>query len=412
MQFKTVRDVTDWRMCIGCGACKYVCPDSKISLTNILNEGIRPILSDVDCDSCTLCLDVCPGYETVQVASEEQTAISAELHKSWGPVLEVWEGFATDSAIHHNGSSAGLTTAIALYCIENENYHGALHIGSDENDPLENKTYLSQSKEEMLAHSGSRYAPASPCDSLDKIENAPNPCVFIGKPCDVSGLRKAQIMKEELSDKVGLAIGIFCAGAPSTQGTIDLIDSKNIPMDGISHIRYRGKGWPGHFTVDQENNENLLKLTYKESWSFLQKYRPYRCHMCPEGTSESADISCGDPWYRDVSEEETGSSLVLVRTKKGQEILKKAHQAGYINIQSLDPKNLSLSQVGLLAKRQAIWGRLLAFKIFNIPTPKFQGFDLFDNWLYLNLKEKLRSILATIKRILIRKYYRPNKLVR
>jgi coenzyme F420 hydrogenase subunit beta len=218
-------------------------------------------------------------------------------------------------------------------------------------------------------------------------------------------------MKPELAAKVGVAIGIFCAGTPSTQGTVDLLKSNNVPLEDIEHIRYRGKGWPGHFAVNQ-GEENLLKISYKDSWGFLQKYRPYRCHMCPEGTSESSDISCGDPWYRTVSEGETGSSLILVRTKKGQEILKKAHQAGYINIQPLDPVNLSLSQIGLLAKRQAVWGRLLAFKIFNIPTPKFQGFDLFDNWIDLNLKEKLRSILATIKRILIRKYYRPNKLVR
>jgi len=412
MQFKTVKDVVDWRMCIGCGACNYICPENKISLVNVINEGIRPILSDVDCESCTLCLDVCPGYETVQAKSEDQSEIISELHKSWGPVLEVWEGFATDAAIHYNGSSAGLTTAIALYCIENENFHGALHIGSDKNNPLENKTYLSQNKEALLAHTGSRYAPASPCDSLEEIENAPMPCVFIGKPCDISGLRKAQNMKEELTDKVGLAIGIFCAGTPSTQGTVDLVNSNDISPDDISNIRYRGKGWPGNFTVNQGSEESLLKLSYKDSWGFLQKYRPYRCHMCPEGTSESADISCGDPWYRDVSEGETGSSLVLVRTKKGQEILKKAHETGYINVQPLDPVNLSLSQVGLLAKRQAIWGRLLAFKIFSIPIPEFQGFDLFENWLDLNLKEKLRSILATIKRILIRKYYRPNKLVR
>ena len=361
MQFKTVRDVVDWRMCIGCGVCNYICPENKISLVNVIDDGIRPILSNVDCDSCALCLDVCPGYETVQVTYEDKTEISSELHKSWGPVLEVWEGFATDAVIHHDGSSAGLTTAISLYCIENENYHGALHIGSDEKNPLENKTYLSQNKEELLAHTGSRYAPASPCDNLEQIEKAPSPCVFIGKPCDVSGLRKAQNMNEELTEKIGLAIGIFCAGTPSTQGTIDLLNSNNISLDEISNIRYRGKGWPGHFTVNQRSEESLLKLSYKDSWGFLQKYRPYRCHMCPEGTSESADISCGDPWYRDVLEEETGSSLILVRTKRGQEILNKAHEAGYINIQPLDPENLSLITSRIAGKKTSHMGKIISF---------------------------------------------------
>jgi coenzyme F420 hydrogenase subunit beta len=399
-------------MCIGCGACHYICPDNKISLLNVIDEGIRPILTDTNCNSCTLCLDTCPGYETIQPRSKDQQENIPELQKSWGSVLEVWEGFATDNEIHHDGSSAGMATALALYCVEKENFYGTLHIGSDENYPLENKTYLSRSRDELLIHTGSRYAPASPCDSLDKIENAPNPCVFIGKPCDVSGMRKAENLKEKLSDKIGLSIGIFCAGAPSTKGTVDLLNMHEIPIDEIQHIRYRGKGWPGHFSVDDGNTDNLLKLTYKESWGFLQKYRPYRCHMCPEGTSESADLSCGDPWYRGLPDNETGSSLVLVRTEKGKEILKKAHKAGYINVQPLDPEKLGLSQVGLWAKRQAIWGRLLAFRIFNIPVPKFKGFELYDNWRDLSLKEKLRSVLATIKRILLRKYYRPNKMLR
>lgn len=66
-----------------------------------------------------------------------------------------------------------------------------------------------------------------------------------------------------------------------------------------------------------------------ESWGFLQKYRPYRCHLCPDGTGEFADISCGDPWYREIKEHETGYSLALARTQRGREILHAAIDAGY-----------------------------------------------------------------------------------
>ena len=144
--------------------------------------------------------------------------------KSWGPVLEVWEGYAADPEVRYTGSSGGLASAIALYCIEKGEMHGLLHIGSDEKTPLKNKTVLSVSRDEIVARTGSRYAPASPCDGLSMVAAAPDPCVFIGKPCDVTAVTLARSLRSELAEKMGVTIGIFCAGTPSSQGTLDLLE--------------------------------------------------------------------------------------------------------------------------------------------------------------------------------------------
>jgi coenzyme F420 hydrogenase subunit beta len=244
------------------------------------------------------------------------------------------------------------------------------------------------------------------------MENAPAPCVFIGKPCDVAGLRKAQVLRPELDKKVGVAIGIFCAGTPSTQGTLDLLRTHGIAPDSVEDIRYRGKGWPGKFSIKLTGEEQPREvMTYMDSWSFMQKYRPYRCYLCPDGTSEFADISCGDPWYREIREDEHGFSLVLVRTEKGRDILRGAIEAGYVTLKRASPGILEGSQRGLLEKRGAIWGRLLAMKSFGIPTPRLEGFSLFKNWLRLSFKDKARSIFGTVRRVVQRGYYKPIKRV-
>jgi coenzyme F420 hydrogenase subunit beta len=152
-------------------------------------------------------------------------------------------------------------------------------------------------------------------------------------------------------------------------------------------------------------------MTYMDSWGFLQKYRPYRCHLCPDGTGEFADISCGDPWYRRVEEGEQGQSLVLVRTERGREILRGAMEAGYVVLERADPSILEASQSNLRRKRAAIWGRILAMKLFGIPTPRLKGFSLYANWRRLSFEDKARSILGTVKRIIQRGYYRPMKTV-
>lgn len=400
-----VEQAAQWRLCIGCGACTIGCPHGKVSLENIANDGIRPRIKDGDCDACGQCLEVCPGYSTVHAPFHRQPGLIRQLIKGWGPVLELWEGFAADEEIRFCGSSGGLATALGLYCIEKEQMYAVLHIGADSQKPWENVTTLSRRRQDLLDRTGSRYAPASPCDGLSQIRQAPAPCVFMGKPCDVAGLRKVQSADTALSENVGAAIGIFCAGTPNTQGTLALIERLGARPGSVAEVRYRGKGWPGVAAIRLKGRENLCRTqSYEQSWGFLQKFRPYRCHLCPDGTSEFADIACGDPWYRPIAAGDPGHSLAVVRTERGRQLIRGAMAAGYVHLTPATADILERSQPNLLGKRRAIWGRLLAMRAFGLPIPQLDGFSLYENWRELPLREKLRSILGTARRIVQRRY--------
>ncbi len=408
VKIRNAQHVAEWRLCVGCGACYYACPHKNIELVNFVNMGIRPVVQSQQCKSCSECLKVCPGYESSFPDSNGEDGYITVLRKEWGPILEIWEACASDPEIRYHGSSGGVVTALALYCLEREGMAGVLHTSSNPEHPWENKSMWSQDKRSLLSAAGSRYSPASPCDSLAQIEAAEKPCVFIGKPCDVRALRKAQVMRKNLDDNVGLAIGIFCAGTPSTQATLDLLRSENINIERISDIRYRGKGWPGMFSVTEKGeNYPATSLSYRHAWGFLQAYRPYSCYLCPDSTSEFADIACGDPWYRDIQKDDKGFSLVLVRSEKGQKVLQRAAKAGYIKLNNVEPHILQASQKNLLRKRRSLWGRLFVMKMFGIPVPTLKGFPLFQNWMAATLPDKMRSILGTCKRIVLRKYTRP-----
>jgi coenzyme F420 hydrogenase subunit beta len=85
------------------------------------------------------------------------------------------------------------------------------------------------------------------------------------------------------------------------------------------------------------------------------------------------------------------------------------HQNRLCVIRTPDTQKLVNSQRNLLAKRGAIWGRLLAFKLFGLPITRLKGFHLLQNWLQLPLKEKLRSTLGTVRRIVARRFFTPLK---
>ncbi len=404
---KNVQEVVSWRLCLGCGACIAVCPEGALTLVDIEDDGLRPVVDPGKCAQCGTCMQVCPGIEVD--GRLESNGVIGELRPEWGPVLEVWEGYAADPEVRFRGSSGGVATALSLFCLERGGLSGVLHIGPSEAHPLANVAVLSHSRAALLARTGSRYAPAAPCSGLRLLDAQSSPCVFVGKPCDVVAVRKWQALQKESRAKIGLAISIFCAGTPSTQGTRRILEKLAILPDQVAHLRYRGCGWPGRTVVaTKSDGAGEHSLSYEESWgTILSKHTQFRCRLCPDSTGESADISCGDPWYRQIEPGDPGRSLVLVRTGVGRKILHGAMQAGYVHLQPAESNTLPRSQRSLLQRRRQLWGRLLALQVFGAPVPRYHGFPLFTNWRSLPVVDKLRSTLGMARRIWTRKWNKP-----
>jgi coenzyme F420 hydrogenase subunit beta len=231
------------------------------------------------------------------------------------------------------------------------------------------------------------------------IEQSKGPCLFIGKPCDTAAVNMIRRQRSDLNEKIGLVLTFFCAGPPSTQATMDLLGSLKIRPDEIEELHYRGNGWPGQFKVSFKNKSEERLLNYEESWGYLANHpRSFRCHLCPDGLGELADISCGDAWHHFQNNGNPGLSLILVRSEKGRMLLEHARSAGYVHLEPSSPEEVIKAQ-GMVQRRKEVFGRLWAMRACLIPTPKFIGFPLFQAWLEISLSKKTRSILGTLKRI-------------
>jgi len=396
---RNIRDVAEKHLCTGCGVCSYLAPGA-IEMVDDLDRGRRPLVRDDGGASAPELLLACPGHALGHDDPPPSGAIP-ELLPEWGPILEVWEGFAGDAELRFAASSGGAASALALHGIERGGMHGVLHIAAREDVPWLNRTVLSRSRAELLAATGSRYAPASPCDRLDLVEKAPAPCVFIGKPCDVAAVREAARQRPALAEKLGLTIAIFCAGTPSTRGTLELFRRLGIADPSrVRSVRYRGNGWPGRWTVEFEDGEMRVEtLSYDESWGELQKFRQWRCYVCADHTGEFADIAVADPWYREIPPGEPGRSLVLARTERGRAFLAQAIASGHLVLERKGPEIVAASQPNLLKTRGAVWGRVLVTRLFGAAAPRYHGMALFPTWWKrLTPREKLSSLLGTVKR--------------
>ena len=378
-------------------------------MVNEIDSGLRPVLSET-CDKTVLnkCNDVCPVVEKKFVQNTDDLERNNHRDVGLGPIIEVWEGHATDPCIRYQGSSGGVMSALSLYAIDRAGMHGVLHVAKDNESPVNNKVVMSRTKEELLSNAGSRYAPAAVCAGLHLIESAPAPCVFIGQPSEVNALRKVQNIRPEIKRNIGLVLSFFCAGTPSSRGTLDLLSKNNISLGDVSRISYRGHGWPGMFSVWLKNKLLPdLELSYEESWGYIQSYRPWAVHMWPDGTGEHADISCGDAWHKYTDNINEGSSILVVRTEVGRRIIQQAVSDGYITLVRVGSSEVIHAQKKLISKRGAIWGRIMCMRIFGLPTPDYRAYNLFSSWLNISHYEKIRSIISTIRRIIVMKYYHP-----
>lgn len=397
---RSIVDVAEKHLCTGCGVCEYLQPDD-IGMVDDLDRGRRPMMRPGREDADTsFALSACPGV-SLEHGPTPSGAIP-ELVEGWGPVLQLWEGAAADEEIRLAGSSGGAATALALHGLLHEGAAGVLHIAARDDVPWLNRTQLSDSREQLLAATGSRYAPASPCDGLSLVEAAPGPSVMIGKPCDVAAAKSAMALKPALADKLQLTIGIFCAGAPSTNGSLawanKMIDAE---PDEIESLRYRGNGWPGEAVVEirRGGERDRASESYADSWGFLQAHRQWRCYVCADHSGEFADVSVGDPWYR-PTDGDPGRSLIMARTERGRRFVEAAIASGVLAAEPCGAELLPASQPNLLETRGATFGRITACKSVGVATPTYRNMATGSLWRSeLSLKARAQSIYGTVKRV-------------
>jgi coenzyme F420 hydrogenase subunit beta len=198
-------------------------------------------------------------------------------------------------------------------------------------DPYTPETIITGDIDDLMPDSlNSIYSPTSPMTSFKNLDHQLR-YAFVGLPCHIAGL---SLCPDDIWSKIHLRIGIFCSHMPSFKFVDAFIKDRahNGPVRGI---RFRGRGWPGKsYAIHANGNET--ETGFIDMWYAYNHERAYqlsRCGVCSYYSAEFADISIGDPWHL-FGKDDIGSSLVLVRTDRGEEALKSSGK--WLNIKEVD----------------------------------------------------------------------------
>ena len=383
--------------CTGCGLCVSIAQPHEIKMKINASGYLRPMVQHTISPQVELQIkEVCPGIHL------EHSAQLLNKHVIWGPLVRVRTGFAQDSEIRRQGSSGGVISALAIYLLESGKVDFVAQTAVSKKEPLVNVLQKSFSKEDVLHAAGSRYSPSSPLENIRELFQSNETFAFIGKPCDVAGLRAYIKQNPRYKNQVKYIISFMCAGVPSIHATYEVLDCMGADKTQLTSFRYRGDGWPGKARAVQADGK-FFEMDYNTSWgNILGKRIQFRCKICPDGTGEFADIVCADAWYGkdgypDFAERD-GRSLLLTRTEIGESLVNETKLANAIETDDLDVSEIARMQPYQVNRKQVVLGRVLAASIANKRLVKYKRLGLIQSSLTINPITWLRHAWGTYKR--------------
>lgn len=357
-------EILDKHNCCGCGFCASICPKRCISMEADKEGFLYPKVDKDGCIQCGLCEKGCN-----------------ELH----PLPEVTPrkviaAFNTDETIRLMSSSGGIFYSLAMSVIE----RGGVVFGARFDKDWQVVIDYTETQDGIKAFMGSKYVQARVEEAYINVKRFLGEgrlVLFSGTPCQVAGLHH---YIGKATDKL-LTVDFVCHGVPSPKAWSKYLHDVVKSVNCIENVSFRDKivGWKNFsFKTDysKDGEKVIIQSTFRDN-PYLQAFlkdiilRP-SCYNCKVkcGSSRS-DITLADFWGVQYvlpdMDDDKGTSVVILNTQKGEEIIKKT---------TLNTKEISIDVVKKYNE---------AYITSSKPHPKRDYFfSHLDSINFINLTEK------------------------
>ena len=300
----------DKKGCTGCGACYNICPKNAITM-QVDEEGFKyPMIDKEKCINCKLCEKICPVLNKVKKEEQELTNVIAAYTKN--------DEERTIS------SSGGIFFELADIILAKK---GAI-VGAGYDEKFNVVHKIIYNKEDLKELQGSKYVQSATKDTYKEtkkiLENGIE-VLYVGTPCQIAGLKS--FLQKDYDNLY--TCDLICHGVPSPKVWQKYLSEYNGKIQNC-YFRNKDNGW-NCFSMKilfDNNKFKRFKMTKDDFIRlFLNNYtlRP-SCYDCKfSKIPRIADISLGDFWgvegkYAEFNDDK-GTSLILVNSEKGQELL-------------------------------------------------------------------------------------------
>jgi coenzyme F420 hydrogenase subunit beta len=370
---RMMSEVVDIRRCSGCSMCVVTCPYGVIKYDTVsmspyvakpqAGSNHCPISEEVGCD---VCANACGrlGSEHMKPIRPEEIDVRVfgrrrREDEPYGVMRFICVVRSTNPNTVANAQDGGAVTEI-LRCALNEGIiDGAAVAGPSDRMWLDPVPRVVRSADELIQTAKSWYTycatPLALKEAVDKYKL--KKLALVGVPCEVSGYattrgadtnfitasrgeknveRQKRYLKQSV-EAVRLTIGLFCAGT--------------FAFDGFVHEYLQGKLGINPEDVVKVNVKGKLIIDLKDGTRVeaplaeAKAYQRPQCGYCGDFSAEHADISAGGIGM-------VGWTMLIVRSERGEEILKRTAEKGYLEVRPVSEFEQSMRLLKRFAEAQ------------------------------------------------------------
>jgi len=308
-------------LCIGCGACVDLCPYFKTY------RGKTSMLFP-----CTLsegrCYAYCPKAEVDLDALSDNIYGTAYGSHPLGTYRHVVMARAGKTMKTGPFQAGGTASALMSFALASGLIDRAVLTDREGLIPVPR---LAEHPDDVLQYAASKYMAAPTIAMLNRAAGrGMNRMGVVGTPCQVTAvaqMRSNPLKKVDFVDPMALVVGLFCTWALDTRALISFLSAR---VD-ITEIRKMDIPPPPAEIFILETDKGAREIALDD----IRPLVPGGCHICPDMTAEWADVAVG------VLEGRPQWNTLIIRTEKGEALVKQAEKEGYLHTASMPEEKLA-----------------------------------------------------------------------
>lgn len=315
-----LEDVHKRELCIGCGACVDICPYFK----NYKGKTTQLF-------PCTLeqgrCYGYCPKAE-VDLDALSQAIRGVPYDGSpLGDYREVLAARAGGKMKKGAFQSGGTVTALLTFALKTGLIDAAALTDREVLTPV---PHIVTDWQDVARCASSKFMAAPTLSSVNlAVRKGYQSIGVVGTPCQmvaVAQMKSNPLAEEAHKVPLSLTVGLFCNWSLDTRQLIDLLSEK-LDISGIVGMDIPPP--PANILV-LDTASGRVEISLSE----IKPLIPHTCFVCPDMTSELADVSVG------MFEGRSGWNTLILRSAKGAELIEHARREGFIETEEFPVENL------------------------------------------------------------------------
>ncbi|MBN1665261.1 MAG: Coenzyme F420 hydrogenase/dehydrogenase, beta subunit C-terminal domain [Deltaproteobacteria bacterium] len=338
--------VLDAHLCVGCGACAYLCPYQVIYKDQTI------ILHDCDLKQGR-CYAFCPRTPTDYDAARRRLFDEKDLTPELGPVKGFYIARAKSKADRKKAQHGGTVSALMALALE-EGIIDTAVVAEGEADFLHHSVAVNDPKE-VKKRGKSKFIVSPTVAQFNKAAAGEAQKIgVVATPCQAQAFAKMRMKpiagKESNIDKLQLVIGLFCGWALNWRSFTELL-SRSTPLKTITGMDKP----PGTQTVEIFTKSGTISLSVDD----IDKCVREACRYCIDSTAEFADISVGSARLPESWDETKTWNQVIVRSESGQRLMERARAKGILEFHDVPEGNFAELKKAAVEKKKGALGQII-----------------------------------------------------